>query len=242
MLSYRLIKSDIPYVAQGLAIATLFGRLFYDSHLAVFCLLPVAFIYVYVQKKNAKQRRTRQAGVEFKDAIFSVLTSLRAGYSVENSFKEASKDMALLYGKQSDIYRLVAEVNKGLKNGIPLEKLIYRMGKETENSDILDFAMVFSVAKRNGGNMTETIEKTINVLIRKLEVEKEIDVLISARRLESRIMNCVPFFIIIYISITSPGFFQVLYHNIFGIILMTICMITYIGSYLLSEKIVNISI
>ncbi len=205
-------------------------------------LTPIAVPYVLLQKKNAEKKRCRLAGLQFKDAIFSVLTSLKAGYSVENSFREAAKDMASLYGETSDIYGYISEVNKGLVNGIPLEKLIYRMGKETGNSDILDFASVFAVAKRSGGNMTETIEKTINVLARKIDVEKEIDVLISAKRLESRIMDCVPCFIILYISITSPGFFESLYHNIFGVFLMTICMITYMGSYLLSEKIVNISV
>ena len=116
------------------------------------------------------------------------------------------------------------------------------MGKETTNTDIQDFALVFSVAKRNGGNMTEIIDRTISVISGKLEVEKEIEVLISAKRLEARIMNMVPFFIIFYISITSPGFFDALYHNVLGICLMAVCMVIYCISYYLSEKIVNISI
>ena len=55
-------------------------------------------------------------------------------------------------------------------------------------------------------------------------------------------MNMVPFFIIFYISISSPGFFDVLYHNPFGIVLMSICMVVYMAAYLMSEKIVNISV
>ena len=90
--------------------------------------------------------------------------------------------------------------------------------------------------------MTEIIDRTIGVISGKLEVEKEIDVLISAKRLEAKIMNMVPFFIIFYISITSPGFFDALYHNIFGIALMSVCMVIYCISYVLAEKIVNIRI
>ena len=126
------------------------------------------------------------------------------------------------------------------KNNIPLEKLLYNFGVESENKDILEFAIVFSVAKRTGGNLTEIISRTISVISRKIEVEKEIEVLVSAKRMEARIMNGVPFFIIFYIGLTSKGFFNPLYHNPFGIVLMTICMLVYLAAYLLSEKIINI--
>ena len=240
-MSYRPKKSDIPYFIQGIVIVALFGKLFYDSWIAMIILLPIIIPWVCIQKKNAKQQKCRMVGIQFKDAIFSVLTALKAGYSIENAFLDAQKDMGLLYGNNSDICFYLDKVTKGLRNGVSVEKLILSMGKESENADIIDFAQVFSVAKRSGGNMTEIIERTIGVISQKINVEKEIDVLISAKRLEARIMNCVPFFIISYISITSPGFFNVLYHNPFGIILMTICMLTYCFSFLLSEKIIRSS-
>ena len=227
---------------QGIVIVFLFGKLFYDSYIAMVLLSPMIIFWVLLQKYIDRMRRRRIIGIQFRDAIYSVLTSLKAGYSVENAFRESKKDMELLYGEKSDIVFYLNRICKGLKNNVPLEKLIYGFGKECENSDIQDFAMVFKVAKRNGGNMTEIIERTIGVISQKISVEKEIDVLISAKRLEARIMDMVPFFIIFYISISSPGFFDVLYHNIFGIILMSICMIVYVTAYLLSEKIVNISI
>ena len=181
-------------------------------------------------------------GIQFKDAIASVLTNLKAGYSVENAFKEAMKDMELLYGKQSMICLHLYKITKGLKNNISLEKLLSNFGNESENKDIQEFAQVFAVAKRSGGNLTDIIGRTIAVISQKIEVEQEIEVLISAKRMEARIMNCVPFFIILYINLTSRGFFDPLYHNVFGIILMTICMSVYIAAYLLSEKIINIAI
>jgi len=55
-------------------------------------------------------------------------------------------------------------------------------------------------------------------------------------------MNVVPFFIIFYISLTSKGFFDVLYHNPVGILIMTICMAVYLAAFLLSEKIVEIEV
>ncbi len=227
---------------QGAVIAYLFGKLFFDSYYAILLISPIIIPWVILQKKRQRVRKIRLCGFQFKDAIFSVLTSLKAGYSVENAFGEAGRDMELLYGKKSDICIWLSKIKKGLSNNIPLEKLLYTLGKDSENPDIQEFASVFSVAKRSGGNMTEIIERSIGVISQKINVEKEIDVLISAKRLEAQIMSCVPFFIVFYISTTSPGFFDALYHNPFGIAMMSICMVLYIVSYALSERIVNITV
>lgn len=233
---------DIPMILQGVLIALLFGRLFYDSWIAVAILLPVAVPWYIYQKKLERKRNIRLIGIQFRDAISAALTSMKAGYSVENSFREAQRDMELLYGKNSLIWGALSRVNKGIANNVPVEKLIYRLGKDSGNADIQNFAEVFAVAKRSGGNMTDIISRTIVVISRKMDVEKEIDVLISAKRTEARIMNMVPFFIILYISVTSPGFFEPLYHNLLGIVVMTVCVVFYTGAYLLSERIVNIDV
>ena len=225
--------SDLPILLQGIGITVIFGKIFYDSLVAVLILSPIAVIWFFYQKKNYRERARRLIGIQFKDAIASVLTNLKAGYSIENAFKEATKDMELLYGKQSLICGHFHKILKGMKNNIPLEKLLFNFGKDSENKDIQEFALVFSVAKRSGGNLTEIISRTIAVISQKIEM---------AKRMEARIMNLVPFFIIFYINLTSRGFFDPLYHNIFGIALMTICMTVYIAAYLLSEKIINIAI
>ena len=220
----------------------MFGELFYDSLLAVLFISPICLPWFVYQKKRQNERNRRLIGIQFRDAISSVLTCLKAGYSAENAFVEALHDMEMLYGKKSLICNALNRLKKGLKNNIPIEKLIYRMGRETKNPDIMDFAEVFAVAKKSGGNMTQIIGRTITVISEKIEVEKEIDVLISAKRMEARIMNMVPFFIIFYISLTSYGFFDPLYHNLFGIIFMTVCALLYAAAYLMSERIVNIDV
>lgn len=240
VFDYRPRRSDIPDIIQGIAIAVMFGRLFYDSWAAVIFVSPVIVIWVFMQRKKRRERDIRLVGIQFKDALLSVLTALKAGYSVENAFLEAGGDMELLYGKKSLICMYLGKIYKGIRNNIPIEKLLYNFGEESQNSDVQDFAQVFAVSKRNGGDMTRMMERTIGIICSKVEVEKEIEVLISAKRMEARIMNLVPFFIILYVSLTSRDFFTPLYHNLFGIVAMSVCMVIYVAAYLMSENIVNI--
>ena len=123
-----------------------------------------------------------------------------------------------------------------------LEDMIYGFGKRSGVDEIMEFAQVFAAAKRNGGNLTQVIERSASVIEDKVETEKEIQIVISARKLEQKIMNVVPFGILLYISATSKGFFDVLYHNPAGVLVMTVCLAVYMAAVLLSRKIVNIEV
>ena len=90
--------------------------------------------------------------------------------------------------------------------------------------------------------MTDILTKTASVIEQKTETDKEIQLMISAKKLEQKIMNAVPFLIIFYVSSTSRGFFDVLYHNPAGVLVMTVCLAVYMAAVVLSRKIVNIEV
>ena len=75
-----------------------------------------------------------------------------------------------------------------------------------------------------------------------METDEEIRVIISSKKMEGQIMEFVPFAIIAYISFTSPGFFESLYHNILGVIIMSICLGVYFGAVILSKRITDIEV
>ena len=150
--------------------------------------------------------------------------------------------MEMLYGTQSPVCQEVRHIILGLENNVVLEKLLYSLGVRSNEPDIMQFADVFLIAKRSGGNMTEILEKTAAVIEQKMETEQEIQLMISAKKMEQKIMNMVPFLIIFYIGTTSKGFFDVLYHNLIGVVIMTVCLGFYGAAYLLSKRIVEIEV
>ena len=46
----------------------------------------------------------------------------------------------------------------------------------------------------------------------------------------------------LYMTITSPGFFDVLYHNAMGVLIMTGCLILYVVACFIADKILKIEI
>lgn len=232
----------MTYVIEGFLMIGIIGYFFYRSFPACFLLAPLMFFFLKEKKKELAKRRKQELNMQFKDAVLSVSANQKAGYSVENAFREAYKDMAMLYGAESYICKELNYIAKGLDNNIVLEKLLFDFGVRSHVQDILQFADVFLIAKRSGGNMTEILSKTADTIEQKIAVDKEIEVLLSSKKMEQKIMNVIPFFIIFYIGITSKGFFDVMYHNPAGILIMTICLIIYLAAFKISEKIVAIEI
>ena len=241
-MRFPFTRDDIVPLAKGIGIVLLLGRLFYDSWIAVPVLAPLLIPFLKRERRMLQSKRRRMLGIGFKDAIRSVAASQRAGYSVENAFLEARSDMATLYGKDSLICRELDVIAKGIKNALTLEDMLQTFAQRTKHPDILEFADIFRVAKRGGGNMTQVIADTVKIISDKAEAERQIGVIIAAKRMESRLMEAVPLLIILYIGLTNRGFFEPLYHNVAGVIIMTIALLVYLAAYLMIESIIDIEV
>ncbi len=242
VLSLRVTAFDIPLIARNIFILSIIGKLFYGNFAASILMFPISIPWFVIQKERKQRKENHDLGIQFKDAMMSVMAAGKAGYSMENAFSEAIHDMRLLYGRSAPICRELQRIEQGIRNSISIEEMILELGKRSNNKDIEEFAGVFAVAKRSGGNMTDTIERCVDIIGKKMEVENEIDVLIAAKRMEAQIMQVVPFGIMVYVGLTNPGFFDSLYGNAFGIVIMTVCLIIYIAAYILIQKIVDIEI
>lgn len=235
-------KEGILYCLEGIALVAMIGYFFYQSWIACLCLLPLLLLFMREKKKELAKKRGQELSIQFKDLLLTVSANLKAGYSVENAFRESYRDMQMLYGTESPICQEIRRIITGLENNIVLEKLLYSLGQRSHEPDIMQFADVFMIAKRSGGNMTDILAKTAAVIEQKIETDKEIRLMISAKKMEQKIMNMVPFLIIFYVGTTSKGFFDVLYHNVIGITIMTVCLGLYGAAYLLSKRIVEIEV
>lgn len=235
-------KQGFLAVLEGAILVLAIGYFFYHSLIACGVLLPLFGFWVKEKRKELSKKRRQELGAQFKDLVLALSANMKAGYSIENALREAYRDMEPLYGVDSPIVFEIRHMIRGLANNVALEKLLYDLGLRSHISDIMQFADVFYIAKKGGGNLTEILEKTAGVIEQKIETDKEIQLMISAKKMEQKIMNLVPFFIIFYIGTTSKGFFDVLYHNLVGIVVMTVCLVFYGAAWRLSRRIVEIEV
>lgn len=212
---------------------------FYRSIWAIPPLSVVGVFFFRTLRRKKAERAGRELSSQFRECILCVSASLRAGYSVENAFLEAEKDMGVMYGRNSLICAELEFLRRGLNMNITVEELLGEIAKRSRCDDIGEFARIFALAKRNGGNMTEIIQTSANRIGKKIELRNEIQTVLGGRRLEFMIMRLMPFGILFYIEMGTPGYFAPLYHNPFGVAVMTGCLTVYAAAYFLGEAVLG---
>lgn len=235
-------KEKCKAFLQGIVILAFLSYMFYRSVFAFLILLPLLWFYMKWQKANFLRKQKELLGIQFKELLQSLLAGIQAGYSIENAFGNAYADIALLYGEDAMLAKELLHIKKALRNNRTVEDLVMDLALRSHHPDLMEFAEVFQVAKRSGGNLPGMMKTTTEILTAKMEVKRKISTVISSKKMEQSIMNVVPFGILLYINASSPGFFDVLYHNVTGIIIMTILLLVYLAAYFLAEKIIRIDI
>ena len=230
----------ISSIISGLIIDALISYVFYRSVLAFVLILPGLIPWLRYRTAAYREKRKERLKLQFKETMIAVIAELEAGYSIENAFIKAYPDMCLLYGNTADICEELKWISRDLRNNAALEELLSDLAKRSHVPEIRDFADVFAIAKRSGGDLHHILLETASLINEGIEVRREITTLISSKKMEQNIMNIVPFGIIMYIDATSPGFFTPLYHNPFGVIMMSAMLAVYISAYLLASKILKI--
>lgn len=236
------LKEVIMYVAMKAAFLGMVSYLFYDSVIAWIIMLPIAVISLKSKGEELCKKRKRKLETEFREVILSVSSNLQAGYSIENAFREAYQDIVVLYGEESVMARELYLMMQRLNNNELLEDILVNLSKRSGVADIKDFADIFQIAKRSGGDLRGIIANTAQIISDKQEVTKEIETVMSEKKLEQTIMRYIPFFIVFYISLTSKGYFESLYHNLLGWIVMSVCLVIYVVACKISDKILDINI
>ena len=123
-----------------------------------------------------------------------------------------------------------------------MESLLSGFGVRSGVEEIEDFAEIFAVSKRSRGGVVSVISHVTRVISGKIEVREEILNMTAEKVFEQRIMNLIPFFIVIYVDMTSPGFFDCMYTTAVGRIVMTVCLAVYAVSILLAERFLQIEV
>lgn len=229
-------------IIEGLVLVGVCGYFFYRSLIMTILLMPLVFTYIKRKQNSLCEKRKQQLKIQFKEVMNSVLSSVTAGYSLENAFFEAYLDIAGLFGENSMMAQELLLFKRGIRNNQTIEELLSDFGKRSDIEDIRNFAEVLVIGKRSGGRIQEIIQNSVEVIEEKMSVTQEIETMVSAKRMELRVMNVIPFFIIFYVELTSPRFFHILYHNIAGICIMSICLMIYLGAVVLAEKMVHITV
>ena len=223
-------------------IIIIISYLCYDSIFVGMAGLPLSLVILRLYFRMKDERKQQETLLEFKDMLYALESGLKVGYSLENAWINAEEDLRMLYPKESFFQKEVHTVTMQLRVNVPIEMAVQTLANHCRLEEINSFSDVLATAKRSGGNIVQMMEKITTVIAEKIDVEQEIQTMLSGKKMEQRIMCGMPLFMLAYLRMTNAEYIAGLYHNAAGNIVMTICLIGTIVAAFWGNKIVGIEV
>ena len=89
------------------------------------------------------------------------------------------------------------------------------------------------------------LAKELQLLISKLKMNEPVDNLLfdmAAKQMEKKIMSVMPYFILLYVRISNPGYFDILYESFAGVLVAVISLLCLWIADIWAERVTEIEI
>lgn len=191
------------------------------------------------EKAIGKEQEFRR---QFRDSIQTMAGALKAGYSVENAIRETNRDLIGMYDANTRIRKEYGQMVRKLDLNLSVVTVLNEFAAEVKQEDVTNFITVYAAAKVSGGDSIAIIRDAARTIGEKIDTEREIQTMLAAKKLEFEIMSVIPFIMILYMKMTFGEFLSVLYGTWTGCIVMSICLVLYLGAYRFGRRILQIEI
>lgn len=238
----RTGREWLKLILVWFGLSALFGYLFYKHIYGFFSLLPFFYFFEKMEKKKQIKKRKTRLSEQFQEMLQVLISALKSGNSLEKSIFTTKKRLLDIYEEDELIIKELNLIERGLNNNVTIENLFLDLGKRSLVDEIREFSEILSIAKRTGGNLVKIMENTASFLIEKKEVEEEIRVLISGKKMEGRLMGIILPAMLFYINVSMSDVSRVFYVDTLGRIMMTAILLGYLICLIWFDKLSDIRV
>ncbi|RHP00370.1 kinase [Firmicutes bacterium AF36-19BH] len=230
----RILGFVVGMIAGAVVFQIFFGLWIFSILAAAGC----GIVGILAYKSILHKKRNALLLLEFRDMLESISTSLGSGKNTTQAFSDARSDMKNQYGEQTDIVKELDIILSGLESNVTAEVLLKDFAKRSHNENIQNFADVFSVANRTGGNIRQIVYETKNVINDKINVEQEIQTLISGKKNELNIMMVLP--LIVVTQVKSMQASDTTGDMLFNFIVRLVALGMFVLAYIIGKRLMKI--
>lgn len=236
-------KEKYGFLAAGYVSAFTVLYLFYHSMFFSMAggLLPFFFLRKYSSWKAEKRRALLTT--QFKDLLYSLSSSVAAGFQLSGALKEGLESLRLLYDDDSpliiELKYMVKNISENRESDI---RLLLDFAKRSSCEDIDNFVQVYVICTATGGDIEKVLKNTMEILVDKINIEREIKTLTAQKKFEGMIISAMPVLVILFLNFFSPDYLKPLYVTVAGRFIMTAALIGIMGAFYLTKRLTSIEV
>lgn len=243
-MEYKLAgKEKYTFLAGGYLVIFMGFYLFYHSLAFSFAggFMTVCFTGVYSKWKAEKRRNLLL--MQFKDLLYSLSSYTAANLQLSEALEGSLENLEMLYDEDTpmiaELNYMVRNIRENRENEI---RLLKDFAERSHCSDIENFVQVYSACLVTGGDMDRVLKSTIEILMDKITIEREIRTLTSQKRFEGNIITAMPVIVIMFLNVFSPEYLEPLYVTVPGRLIMTGALAGLVAAHYMTGKITRIEV
>lgn len=208
------------------------AKAFFAAFLAMSVTFPLPRIYLRFLKK----RRLEKFNEQLEDALSSMGSALKAGFSINQSFDVIADQNLKPISME---FRLLLHE---IRLGIPLEKALDNMTTRLQSDDFELVATAILTARQTGGELTVIFERLSGLIRERLRIQGRLNTLTAQGRMQAIIVGAMPFLLMFALNYVAPEMMSNFFNSIKGIALIAAAVILDIIGFLVIRKILTIDI
>lgn len=210
--------------------------------LAILGGIIIGIVNIFISRQRTVSKRKYNLRIQFFDLLEAMSVAMRAGSPPFKALESAKNDLSLTYSQDSDIIVELSIIIGKFNNGIPLSEAFCNFASRSGLEDIDSFAIIYRTIEGKSSRADEIIRETQQIIADKLEIEMEIDTLMTAAKTEVNIMLILPLVILGVIGYAGAGFMDAIYTTVVGRLVSTGGFIIFIVSYMMARKFSDIKL
>lgn len=216
----------------------------FRSILPAALLSALGLLYPRVKSASDKKRLEEKMLLQFREAILSMSSSLKAGSSLQTALQRCETDLSreLQLQKERPMLDALNKMNGDVQLGKPIEEVLLDFKYEHELEDIAQFIDAIIMTRTKGGNLADVIANTSESISDKILIQQEIKLATAQKRMEAGVLTFMPVGLVVVLMVLNPGYMQPMYDTTLGTILLFAAVIMLIANYFIGRKVTNIDI
>lgn len=204
--------------------------------------IVVGVVYIFVSEQAAIRNRVTKLRLQFFDMLEAMSVAMRAGNPVLKALQSAREDLIMIYSENTDIIIELDIIIQRFHNAIPLSEAFSDFANRSGLEDVASFASVYATIEGKSSRADEIIRETQQIISDKMEIEMEIDTMMTSAKSEVNIMLFMPLVILAIIGYAGAGFMDSIYTTAVGRVVATGGLIVFVISFVMARKFSNVQV
>ncbi|MGI6731107.1 MAG: type II secretion system F family protein [Anaerovoracaceae bacterium] len=234
---------EIRYYAVSGTAFFIIAYIFYQSFILSLLFTTVTYPCIRIYKNYLIDKRKRELSEQFRDALYSLSSSISTGRSLSQALKEAHENLKLIYKEDGILLKELSQmIYRIFESRESEEEVLKDFARRSCVEDIETFIDIYFICRSTGGDLVKVVSKSSEMMMDKMTIKKEIATLTAQKRFEAKLLTAMPILVLLFLQMASPEYMQIMYVTFQGRVLMTIALLSIISAYLWSMKLTRIQV